>query len=157
MPRRSSADLQVVRLPGQGRPEPPATLTGVERSAWLAVVDASPERWLDPAGQLVLRRIVAEIAIAERCEERLRCLIEAGGDLEVELEIARAHRETTKAIIGGLTALRATPRSKMTSRRARDVYARSPSGRRPWDIEAKATTAAQADEADEAEHGESPA
>jgi hypothetical protein len=148
MPRRSSEDLNIFRLPGKGRPEPPSKLTQAESRAWRAIVDSSPDRWLDPAGQLILRRVVAEIAVAERHEERLRRIAEAGGDLEAELEVARAHRDTTKSIVAGLTSLRATPRSRMESRNARDAFARAPSGRRPWDIEAQATEVGEADNGD---------
>jgi hypothetical protein len=118
----------VVRLPGRGRPEPPATLAQAEQSAWRAIVDSSPDRWLDPAAQLVLRRIVAEIAIAERHEERLRRIGESGDDLEAELEIAHAHRQTTKSILDALTVLRATPRSRMAARNARDMRVRPQDG-----------------------------
>ena len=58
MPRRSAADLSIVPLlPGKGRPEPPKELDQIEARAWNDVVDALPGRWLDPAGQLVLRRV----------------------------------------------------------------------------------------------------
>jgi hypothetical protein len=139
MPRRSSEDVNVVRLPGRGRPEPPAKLTQAESRAWRTIVDSSPDGFIDGAGQLLLKRIVAQIAVAERHEERLRRIAEAGGDLEDELEVSRAHCDVAKSIIVGLTALRATPRARMESRNARDAYARAPSGRRPWDIEARAT------------------
>jgi hypothetical protein len=148
MPRRSSKDLDVVRLPGRGRPEPPSRLTQAEQRAWRAIVDASPDGFIDGAGQLILKRVVGQIAIAERHEERLKRIAETGGDLEAELEVAAAHRDTTKSIIAGLIALRATPRSRMESRNARDAFARAPSGRRPWDIEAQATEAGEADYGD---------
>jgi hypothetical protein len=143
MPRKSSADLHVVRLPGRGRPEPPAKLAAAEQTAWRSIVDAMPDGWADGAAQLVLRRIVAQIAVAERHEERLRRIAESGADLEVELAIAKAHRDTTKSIAAAMGVLRATPRSRMEDRNgaraARDHFARSPRGRRPWDIDAAAS------------------
>ena len=66
-------------LPGKGRPEPPKALDQIEARAWNDVIDALPDRWLDPAGQLVLRRTVTQVAIAERLEERLRRLADDGG------------------------------------------------------------------------------
>ena len=79
MPRRSDADLSIVpMLPGRGRPEPPKALDQIEARAWNDVVDALPDRFLDPAGQLVLRRVVTQVAIAERLEERLRRLADDG-------------------------------------------------------------------------------
>jgi hypothetical protein len=130
-------------------------LTQAEQSVWRAIVDSSPERWLDPAGQLILRRIVAQIAVVEQHEDRLRRIAEAGGDFESEREISREHREMLKSITAGLHALRATPRSRMEAKVARNVFARSPrGGSRPWDIEARATEGTEGG-ANEAEHGES--
>jgi hypothetical protein len=156
MPRRSSADLNIVRLPGRGRPAPPRSLSQTEQQTWRAIVDSSPGGFLDGAAQVVLRRVITQVSIAERHEERLRRIAESGGDLESELEIAGAHREASKAIISGLTALRATPRSRMESRDARNTFKHSPRGRRPWDIEAKVVKSDRAPELDETDHGEAP-
>lgn len=58
MPKKSSGALTVVPVvPGRGRPEPPADLDPLEQAVWRQVVDALPGHWLDPAGQLVLRRL----------------------------------------------------------------------------------------------------
>src|SRR5580704_1685766 len=107
MPRRSAADLSIVPLvPGKGRPEPPKALDQTEARAWNDVIDALPDRFLDPAGQLVLRRTVTQVAIAERLEDRLRRLNEMEDDpeaLEAEKTIAAMHRETAKAVLIGLT------------------------------------------------------
>jgi hypothetical protein len=138
MPRKPPPDLNVVRLPGRGRPEPPTKLTQTESRAWRDIVDASPDGFIDGAGQLILRRVVAQIATAERHEQRLRQIAEAGGPLEAELEVARAHRDTTKSIVAGLASLRATPKARIRPRDAQRIFDRSPSGRRPWDIETEA-------------------
>ena len=73
MPRRSDADLSIVPMvPGRGRPEPPnASSIQIEARAWNDIVDALPGQWLDTAGQIILRRTAAQIAIAERLEARL--------------------------------------------------------------------------------------
>jgi hypothetical protein len=160
MPRRAAADLSIVRLPGRDRAAPPADLSEPQRQAWRAIVDSAPGGFLDGAAQLVLRRILAQIALVERHEERLERIAEAGGDFESEREIGREHREVSKSIVALMTALRVTPRSRMAARNARDRYARSPSGRRPWDIEARTAEAGKTTEgggADEADHGEAPA
>ena len=95
MPRRSDADLSIVpMLPGKGRPEPPKALDQAEARAWNDVVDALPDRFLDPAGQLVLRRVVTQVAIAERLEDRLRRLALMDDDPEAlgaEASIAAMH------------------------------------------------------------------
>ena len=71
--RKSAASLSVVPIvPGQGRPEPPASLDALEQQIWRS--DALPAHWLDPAGQLILRRLVAQAAISERRAARLRQL-----------------------------------------------------------------------------------
>ena len=51
-------------------PEPPASLDSLEKQIWRDVVDALPAHWLDLAGQLVLRRLVAQAAIARLCQLR---------------------------------------------------------------------------------------
>ena len=141
MPRRSDADLSIVPLlPGRGRPEPPKALDQIEARAWNDIVDALPDRWLDPAGQLVLRRTAAQIAIAERLEGRLRRLAMLEDDpeaMEAVASIAAMHRETAKAVIHGLTALRATPRSRMAARESRSRFERGAGAVRPWDIVAR--------------------
>ena len=99
-----------------------------------------PDRWLDPAGQLVLRRTVTQVAIAERLEERLRRLARwttIPRLLEAEKAVAAMHRETAKAVLLGLTALRATPRSRMAPREGRNRFERGAGALRPWNIVAK--------------------
>ena len=136
--RRRPLDCALV--PGKGRPEPPKALDQIEARAWNDVIDALPDRWLDPAGQLVLRRTVTQVAIAERLEERLRRLALMDEDpeaLEAEKTIAAMHRETAKAVIAGLTVLRATPRSRMAARESRSRFERGAGALRPWNIVAK--------------------
>jgi hypothetical protein len=141
MPRSSAADLTLVPLvPGRGRPEPPKALDQAEARAWNDVVDALPDRFLDPAGQLVLRRVVTQVAIAERLEDRLRRLALMDDDPEAlgaEASIAAMHRETAKAVIAGLTVLRATPRSRMAARESRSRFERGAGALRPWEIVAR--------------------
>jgi hypothetical protein len=94
MPRRSAADISLVpMLPGKGRPAPPKELDQIEAQARNDVVDALPAQWLDAASQLVLRRLVCQIVIAERLEDRLRRLALLEDDpeaLEAEQLLARA-------------------------------------------------------------------
>jgi hypothetical protein len=73
---RSPAALSVVPavIPGQGRPEPPVDLDSLEAEVWREVIAALPAHWVDPAGQLILRRLAAQSAVALRLEERLRQL-----------------------------------------------------------------------------------
>ena len=141
MPRRSDADLSIVpMLPGKGRPAPPKELDQIEARAWNDVIDALPSQWIDAASQLVLRRLVCQIAIAERMEARLRRLAMLADDpeaLEAEQLIARAHREAAKAVVHGLTTLRATPRSRMAARDGRSRFERGAGAFRPWEIVAK--------------------
>ena len=140
MARRSAADLNIVPMvPGRGRPEPPRVLDQIEARAWNDIVDALPGQWLDTAGQIILRRTAAQIAIAERLEARLRDLASMGDDAEAlaaEAELAVMHRATSKSVIACLTALRATPRSRMAAREGRAKFERGPAFR-PWEIVAK--------------------
>jgi hypothetical protein len=140
MPRRSAADLSIVpMLPGKGRPAPPKALDQVEARAWNDIVDALPSQWIDSA-QLVLRRVAAQVAIAERVEDRLRDLAlmdDTPEGLEADALLATMHRETAKSIVHGLTALRATPRSRMAPREGRAKFERGPGPFRPWEIVAR--------------------
>ena len=150
MPRRSDADLSIVpMLPGRGRPQPPKALDQVEARAWNDVIDALPGHWVDLAGQIVLRRVAAQVAIAERLEARLRKLAMMAEDpeafespadvaefIETEGALAAMHRETAKSVIYGLSALRATPRSRMAAREGQSKFTRG-AAFRPWEIVAK--------------------
>jgi hypothetical protein len=137
--RKSAASLSVMPLvPGQGRPEPPANLDALEKQIWHDVVDALPTHWLDLAGQILLRRLVAQAAISERREARLRQLrAQDQDDTEAATELATLHGATSKTVAYLLGQLRATPRSRIVSRAAGPEVERSPKFR-PWEITAGA-------------------
>jgi hypothetical protein len=135
--RKSEASYLAV-VPGQGRPKPPPGLDRLERPIWKAVVAALPAHWLDPAGQLVLRRLVCQAAIAERREARLRELRAQGQDgSEDATALATLHATTAKAVAYLLGQLRATPRSRVVSRDAGPKVEDTPRTR-PWEIKARA-------------------
>jgi hypothetical protein len=138
MPRKAAAELAIVpRVPGQGRPEPPADLDVLEQRIWREVIDALPGHWLDRAGQLVLRRLVAQAAVAERQEVQLRQLRaqeQDGG--EEAATLAAQHGVLAKNVAYLLTQLRATPRSQLRSRAAGSRLEQAPDSR-PWEIKAK--------------------
>jgi hypothetical protein len=139
MPRHSAAELAAPpapQIPGQGRPEPPKHLDGLEQAIWREVVDALPPYWIDGSGQLVLRRLVTQAAIAERCEARLRSLRARGEDVtEDAQDLAVRHAATAKTVTYLLTALRGTPRSRDIARKAGPAVDHVPPFR-PWEIEA---------------------
>jgi hypothetical protein len=138
MPRRSAAELATppIAIPGQGRPEPPDHLDGLERAIWQEVVTSLPPFWVDGAGALVLRRLVAQAAIAERVEDRLRRLRRDRVDDSEDAEaLAVRHAATAKAVTFLLTALRATPRSRVITRDAGPEIDKVPAFR-PWEVEA---------------------
>ena len=138
MPRKAAAALAVVpRVPGRGRPEPPADLDALEQRIWREVVDALPGHWLDQAGRIVLRRLTAQAAVAERQEMRLRQLRaqEQDGGEEAAV-LAAQHGVLAKNVAYLLTQLRATPRSQLRSRAAGSQMEQAPDSR-PWEIRAK--------------------
>jgi hypothetical protein len=138
-------------LRGRARPSPPENLDAAERRAWHAVVDASPGGFIDAAGQIILRQVVTQVAISERHAHRLRKMAEANDeDLEVERSLAKAHSEAMRNTIIGMTALRATPRSRDRPRDAGRTFDReTPSGQtRPWEVRAP-TLEAEACDSDE--------
>ena len=109
-------------------------LDSIEQRIWREVVDALPGHWLDFAGQLVLRRLVAQAAVSERQEVRLRQLRAQDQDGGEEAgTLAAQHGVLAKNIAYLLTQLRATPRSQLRSRAAGSKVAQAP-GWRPWEI-----------------------
>ena len=136
--RRSAAALTVVpRVPGAGRPRAPRGLDELEKRIWRDVVDALPAYWVDPAGRQVLRRLVAQAAIAERQEAGLRLMRAQGQDgSEDATALATLHAATAKAVAYLLGQLRATPRSRIVSRDAGPKVEETPRAR-PWEIQAR--------------------
>ena len=139
MPRKSVASLSIVpRVPGRGRPEPPADLDALESRIWREVVGALPGHWLDTAGQLILRRLAAQAAVSERQEARLRQLRAQDEDDDEEAAIlASQHGVMGKNVAYLLTQLRATPRAQLRSRTAGSRAQQAPEAR-PWEIRAGA-------------------
>ena len=138
MPRKPAAALAVVpRVPGRGRPEPPAGLDELEQQIWREVVDALPGHWLDTAGQVILRRLVAQAAVSERQELRLRQLrAQQQDDGEEAGALAAQHGVVAKNVAYLLSQLRATPRSRVVPRAAGSRLEQAPDSR-PWEIKAK--------------------
>jgi len=136
--RKSAASLSVVPvLPGRGRPEPPADLDPLEQRIWREVVDALPGHWLDTAGQVILRRLVAQAAVSERQELRLRQLrAQQQDDGEEAGALAAQHGVVAKNVAYLLSQLRATPRSRVVPRAAGSRLEQAPDSR-PWEIKAK--------------------
>ena len=134
----SGAELVLPQLPGSGRPEPPEELDLLERRIWREVIAALPPFWVDPAGQLILRRLVAQAAIAERREARLRQWRAGDEDLgEDAAALAHEHGVSCKTVAYLLTQLRATPQSRAASRDAGSKVEEVPKAFRPWDIRAR--------------------
>jgi phage terminase small subunit len=124
-------------LPGRGRPEPPDDLDELEQRIWRQVVEALPGHWLDTAGQVILRRLVAQAAVSERQELRLRQLrAQEQDDGEEAGALAVQHGGVAKNVAYLLSQLRATPRSRTVSRAAGSRLEQAPDSR-PWDIRAK--------------------
>jgi hypothetical protein len=144
MPRgrnRSPAALSVVSVvvPGQGRPEPPAELDALEQRVWREVIAALPAHWVDPAGQLILRRLAAQAAIAESLEVRIRDLRAQGQEAGA---LAARHGAASKSVADLLAQLRATPKSRTVPRAAGPRVLQAPEWR-PWEIKGDQAQAAK--------------
>jgi hypothetical protein len=117
----------------------PIGLDQLENRIWREVLASLPDRWIDPSSQNVLRRAVAQSAIAERLEARLRNLrgqnLDSPADAEYAATVA-AHREASKTAAFLLGTLRATPKSRMASREARGAVEKTPPTR-PWLVKAR--------------------
>ena len=124
--------------PGSGRPEPPSSLNAAERSAWRSIVAALPDFWIDGAGELLLKRLCTQVAIAEQLEGELRRLMAEDPGNEALSSLAAAHAERAKSVGHLLGLLRATPKSRVVSRAAGPKIAESvPTAVKPWDVRAR--------------------
>jgi hypothetical protein len=147
MPRKSAAALRITRIPGKGRPETPQGLDPTSAKEWRDVVDFVARGFFDGAAQVLLRRVVAQVRMARRFEDRLLALAADHEDhIEAELALTAAHGRVTTNIIRGLTSLRVTPRSRAPPRDVGRTFARSPSGRRPWELRAPLIEGSAADD-----------
>jgi hypothetical protein len=136
MPRKAAASLSVIpRVPGRGRPQPPSDLDPIEVRIWGEVLDALPDHWVDSAGCLILRRLVAQSAVCERQEARLRAFrAQEQDDSEESVELAAQHGITAKNVAYLLDQLRATPKSRLRPPVAGSKIERHASDWRPWEI-----------------------
>jgi hypothetical protein len=133
-----SLALRRAPCPRAGPPGPASEPDALEKQIWSDVVDALPAHWLDLAGQLILRRLVAQAAIAERREARLRQLRAQDQDSGEDADaIAALHGVSAKTVAYLLSQLRATPRSRIVSRSAGPQFDEAPKSR-PWEIRARA-------------------
>jgi hypothetical protein len=102
------------------------------------VIDALPSQWIDAAAQMILRRLVCQIAIAERLEvcvswPRWRMALKRLKPNSRWLACI-GRREDGRAWADGLGA---TPRSRMAAREGRSRFEQGPGAFRPWEIVAK--------------------
>jgi hypothetical protein len=131
MPRRSRTDLHVVPLPGRGRPESPKDLTAAEQRVWRNLVDSSPDRWFDRAGQERLGLVVTQVVAAKEHAERLPRIRATSASFEDELLVLKAHRDATKIVMAGMAALRVSPQSRTRPGQAATAHASGPGGPKP--------------------------
>jgi hypothetical protein len=136
MARKSLADLSVIpRVPGRGRPPPPADLDAIEVRIWNEMLDGVPDHWVDPAGCLILRRLVAQSAVCERQEARLRAYRAQNDDASEEaVDLTTHHGVTAKNVAFLLDQLRATPKSRLRPPAAAVKVERFASDFQPWEI-----------------------
>jgi hypothetical protein len=136
MPRKAAASLSIIpRVPGRGRPQPPSDLDPIEQRIWGEVLDALPDHWIDSAGCLILRRLVAQAAVCERQEARLREFRAQEDDASEEsVDLTAQHGITAKNVAFLLDQLRATPKSRLRPPVAGSKVERHASDWRPWEI-----------------------
>lgn len=150
--RKSAISLSLVppALPGD-RPAPPPELDDTEQRIWRSIVEGLPPTWFDTAAQQVLLRAVAQAAICERQEARLRQL-RASTDPGAVDDLAAVHAAAAKALAHLLGVLRATPRARIVPRDATRQLARAPRVR-PWEATAAGNSYGEGDDGDEAVDG----
>ena len=136
--RKSINALSVVPLiPGRGRPEPPPALDRTEKAVWRGIVGAMPPNWFGLESQPILRRLCAQIVISEGLEAQLRKVRADGlSDSEHAARLAKAHRDTAKAVNQLSQSLRLTPKSRWSAR-ASETEVGHAAKERPWEIRAR--------------------
>jgi hypothetical protein len=96
-----------------------------------------PGHWVDSAGQQVLRRAVSLSASLERWGAQLReYRARDAGESEEAIKLVVAHGNAAKTVAHLLGQLRATPRTRMTSREARSRIEGTPKAK-PWEIRSR--------------------
>ena len=106
------------------------------------IIDALPGQWVDAAAQLVLRRVAAQVAIAERVEARLRDLAMRDDDpeaLEAEQMLARHASRDLEVHHPWAVGLESNPAEPVHggARRSNPVDRACSGPFRPWEIVAK--------------------
>ena len=104
------------------RTGPPRTTPGSGRARTVDMAGcghALPAHWVDKAGEIVLRRLVAQAAVAERREARLRGLRATGRDIGEDADALVTHHGVGAKVVAFLLGtLRATPKARERSRAA---------------------------------------
>ena len=117
---------------------PPADLTEVERSAWLAITSCRPGSWFDAASVPLLIALIrhqqsADVLASEIAEFDSKWLRDEDGLARYRSLLAMRERET-RAMAALSRSLRLTPQSihAVTAGRAVDQHRAAPASR-PWD------------------------
>jgi hypothetical protein len=131
--RKSAAELAVVPILAEQRPEPPADLSAAEREVWQLTVRGMRGDWFGPEVQPILRCYCTQVVTADVLAEALRTTDIA--DIRSYARLLALHRGATKTMVSLATKLRITPQSnRASSRDGRDPTA----GRPPlWELKSK--------------------
>jgi hypothetical protein len=123
--RKSAAELAVVPILAEQRPEPPAELSAAEREVWQLTVRGMRPDWFGPEVQPILRCYCTQVVTADVLAEALRTTDIT--DIKTYARLSAMHVRATKTMVRLATTLRITPQSnRMSSREGRDPTAGRP-------------------------------
>jgi phage terminase small subunit len=110
MPRKTAAALQLIGTQSQPtRVKPPSTLSQVERTAFLEVVNNSAPQHFQPSDVLLLSRYAESIVLAERAAKELRGEAVVNGKVSPWLVV---HEKALRAIVALSMRLRLSPQGR---------------------------------------------
>ena len=133
-----SATTTPLTVISERRLPPPADLTDVERSAWLAITSCRPGSWFDAASVPLLTALIrhqqsADVLASEIAQFDSKWLRDEDG-LERYRSLLGMRERETRAMAALSRSLRLTPQSihAVTAGRAVDQHRAAPASR-PWD------------------------
>ena len=136
--KSASATTTPLTVISERRLAPPADLTDLERSAWLAITSCRPGSWFDAASVPLLTALIrhqqsADVLATEIAHFDPKWLRDEDGLERYRCLLAMRERET-RAMAALSRSLRLTPQSihAVTAGRAFDQH-RAATASRPWD------------------------
>jgi hypothetical protein len=130
--RGRKTDLNLVVIPGGGRPEPPADMPDDEAEVWRTIVDSMPARWFGPQNAHLLEQYCHVACAAEKTARETRRLLMTMENLSALSRLNAIGAKQTGMMVSLATRLRLTPQSAK-HRLTAEAEIRNAPRLRPWE------------------------